>query len=115
VVKVPISVIILDVNDNEPVFRGTPYKTAVNEDTPVGATIFRAIEVTDRDLIGEVLDVRCVNKDARDNLCDFFDIVPRRDETDHDMFRGSVILKKPLDYRERQIYQVIQAHPSCTG
>ena len=27
-------------------FRGTPYKSTVNEDTPVGTTIFSAIEVT---------------------------------------------------------------------
>ena len=26
-------------------FRGTPYKATVNEDTPVGTTIFSAIEV----------------------------------------------------------------------
>ena len=41
VVRVPISLILLDENDNEPVFRGLPYKTAINEDTPVGTTVFR--------------------------------------------------------------------------
>lgn len=88
-------------------FQGTPYKTSLNEDTPVGTTIFRAIEATDKDLIGEVLEVKCIIKEGfNDDLCDFFDIVPRVRETDHDMFRGSVILKKPLDYRERQTYQI---------
>jgi hypothetical protein len=106
VVRVPISVIVLDENDNEPVFRGTPYKSSLNEDSPVGTTIFRAIEATDRDLIGEVLEVKCVRREGYTDLCDFFDIVPRRRETDHDMFRGSVVLKKALDYRERQIYQI---------
>ena len=106
IVRVPISVIVLDENDNEPVFRGTPYKSSLNEDTPVGTTIFRAIEATDRDLVGEVLEVTCARREGYADLCDFFDIVPRRRETDHDMFRGSVVLKKELDYRERQIFQI---------
>ena len=54
VVKVPVSVIVLDENDNEPEFSGAPYAASVDEDTPVGTTVFRAIEATDRDLIGEV-------------------------------------------------------------
>ena len=41
VVQVPISVIVLDENDNAPVFRGVPYKASVNEDTPVGTTVFQ--------------------------------------------------------------------------
>lgn len=41
VVRVPISVIVLDENDNAPVFSGLPYKASINEDTPVGTTIFR--------------------------------------------------------------------------
>ena len=46
--------IVLDENDNEPEFSGAPYKASIAEDTPVGTTVFRAIEATDRDLIGEV-------------------------------------------------------------
>jgi hypothetical protein len=100
VVRVPITVIILDENDNAPVFQGTPYKASVAEDTPVGSTLFQALEVTDADLVGDVLDVQCVHRDGYDiGVCDSFDIQPRRLETDHDMFRGSVILKQPLDYR----------------
>jgi hypothetical protein len=56
--------------------------------------------VTDADLVGDVLDVQCVHRPGFDEgVCDSFEIQPRRLETDHDMFRGSVILKKPLDYR----------------
>lgn len=100
VVRVPISVIILDENDNKPVFQGLPYKGVIAEDTPVGSTLFQAIEVTDADLVGDVLDVQCVHREGfEEGVCDTFDILPRRIETDHDMFRGSVILKKPLDYR----------------
>jgi hypothetical protein len=51
VVEVPISVLILDENDNPPAFRGTPYKASINEDTPVGTTVFRALEAVDADLV----------------------------------------------------------------
>lgn len=54
VVEVPISVIVLDENDNPPNFRGTPYKAAVNEDTPVGTTVFRALEAVDADQVFEI-------------------------------------------------------------
>ena len=46
VVQVPISVIVLDENDNAPVFRGVPYKASVNEDTPVGTTVFQVCATT---------------------------------------------------------------------
>ena len=100
VVRVPISVIILDENDNKPVFQGLPYKASIAEDTPVGSSLFQAIEVTDADLVGDVLDVKCEFRAGfEEGVCENFEIVPRRLETDHDMFRGSVILKKKLDYR----------------
>ena len=46
--------IVLDENDNPPNFRGTPYKAAVNEDTPVGTTVFRALEAVDADQVFEI-------------------------------------------------------------
>jgi len=61
----------------------------------------------DVDKTGEVLDVRCVvRKGYADDACDAFQILPRNRETDHDMFRGNVVLKQPLDYRNRQIYRL---------
>ena len=100
IVRIPISVIILDENDNQPKFQGLPYKALIAEDLPVGSTLFQALEVTDDDLVGEVLDVQCMHREGfEEGVCDGFEIEPRRLETDHDMFRGSVVLKKPLDYR----------------
>ena len=82
------------------IISGLPYKASIAEDTPVESTLFQAIEVTDADLVGDVLDVQCVHRPGfEEGVCDSFEIQPRRLETDHDMFRGSVILKKPLDYR----------------
>ena len=69
--------------------------------------IFQAIEVTDVDLIGDILDVRCVPREGfASDACDHFDIMARTRETDHDMFRGSIVLKKPLNFQDRQIYRV---------
>ena len=106
VVKVPISVIILDLNDNPPKFSGLPYKATVNEDTPVGTTIYRALEAHDVDLVGEILEVACLPATDGPDLCDYFEIIPRTQDTDIDMFRGSIVLRQPFNYRERQIYQI---------
>ena len=57
--------------------------------------------------VGEVLDVKCIGVTTDEvDACDHFEIVPRRSETDHDIYRGSVVLKMPLDYRRRQIYRL---------
>ena len=100
IVKVPISVIILDENDNEPEFQQEPYKATIAEDLPVGSTLYQALEVTDKDLVGDVLDVQCVHRPGfEEGICEGFEFRPRRTETDHDMYRGAVVLRKPLDYR----------------
>ncbi|KAF5278589.1 hypothetical protein FQA39_LY00631 [Lamprigera yunnana] len=44
-----VTVYVEDVNDHAPVFTGTPYYLTVDELTPVGLTIFRRIQATDRD------------------------------------------------------------------
>ena len=106
VVKVPISVIVVDQNDNAPKFSGLPYKDTVNEDTPVGTTIYRALEAHDVDLVGDILRVSCLPPQQGPDLCDHFQIVPRNKDTDIDMFRGSIVLRKPFNYRERQIYKI---------
>ncbi|KAK5650009.1 hypothetical protein RI129_001038 [Pyrocoelia pectoralis] len=44
-----VTVYVEDLNDNAPIFLGTPYELTVDELTPVGLTIFRRIQATDRD------------------------------------------------------------------
>lgn len=41
---------INDVNDNAPVFLGTPYKFSIKEYTPVGTIVYQGINAIDRDL-----------------------------------------------------------------
>lgn len=59
ILKLPISVIILDENDNAPTFKHTPYEGSVNEESPIGTTVFKWIHVEDLDKVGEPLEVRC--------------------------------------------------------
>ncbi|OPL33757.1 hypothetical protein AM593_02853, partial [Mytilus galloprovincialis] len=44
-----ITVDVQDINDNSPIFSGTPYYVSVNELTPIGTTIFRGIAAYDLD------------------------------------------------------------------
>ncbi len=69
----------------------------------MGTTIFSALEASDTDLVGDILEVRCLTPP---DLCDFFEIVPRARDTDIDMFRGAIALRKPFNYRDRQIYPI---------
>jgi hypothetical protein len=52
-------VIILDENDNAPIFVHTPYEGVVNEESEIGTTVFKWIHVEDLDKVGEPLEVRC--------------------------------------------------------
>ncbi|VDI10651.1 protocadherin-15 [Mytilus galloprovincialis] len=44
-----LTVDVQDINDNSPIFSGTPYYVSVNELTPIGTTIFRGIAAYDLD------------------------------------------------------------------
>lgn len=59
VVRLPISVIILDENDNAPVFKNTPYEGLVSEESQIGTTVFKWIHVEDLDKVGDPLEVKC--------------------------------------------------------
>lgn len=41
--------VILDIDDNAPIFKNTPYKVDVNENTPLNTIIFDSIEAIDMD------------------------------------------------------------------
>lgn len=104
VVQVPITVIVLDDNDNPPVFRGIPYEVTVPEDTPVGTTIFPKIQVEDLDLVGDSLEVKCSDLPQLPDACTKFEVVTHN--TSERSFLGSIILRHPLDYSVRQFYQM---------
>lgn len=99
IVRVPINVIVLDENDNAPVFEDTPYESEVLEDTAKGVTIFDKILVTDKDSVGENLDISCVSDD---DSCKKFSL--KILESSQSQLKGAVILNDNLDYNKQMIY-----------
>ncbi|XP_055710433.1 cadherin-87A isoform X2 [Phlebotomus papatasi] len=103
-VEVPISVIVLDENDNAPEFQNVPYETEVLEDAEVGTTVFDKILVTDKDIVGENLDITCVPNSQNPDACTVFTLKILKSE--QDILRAAVVLAGKLDYNERMIYQI---------
>nr|XP_040218321.2 cadherin-87A isoform X1 [Anopheles coluzzii]XP_049463650.1 cadherin-87A isoform X1 [Anopheles coluzzii]XP_049463651.1 cadherin-87A isoform X1 [Anopheles coluzzii]XP_049463652.1 cadherin-87A isoform X1 [Anopheles coluzzii]XP_049463653.1 cadherin-87A isoform X1 [Anopheles coluzzii]XP_049463654.1 cadherin-87A isoform X1 [Anopheles coluzzii] len=105
IVNVPITIIVLDENDNPPEFQNVPYETEVLENALPGTTIFDGILVTDRDTVGENLDVSCIPQPQNPDACEKFAIEVT--DSQQDRLTAAVVLKQPLDYNERMIYQVL--------
>lgn len=105
VVNVPITIIVLDENDNPPEFRNVPYETEVLEDAKPGTTVFSDILVTDRDTVGDNLIVNCIPQPQNPDACEKFAIETL--ESGQDRLTASVVLKGRLDYNERMIYQIL--------
>ncbi|EDV49453.2 uncharacterized protein Dere_GG17179 [Drosophila erecta] len=102
VVEVPITFIILDLNDNPPEFQNTPYEADVNEDAAVGTTIFDKITVKDRDIVGESLDLKCLPQQQSPEACKKFRLhIIKRDAT---ILEAAVVLNDTLNYNQRMVY-----------
>uniref|UniRef100_A0A182PS26 Cadherin domain-containing protein n=1 Tax=Anopheles epiroticus TaxID=199890 RepID=A0A182PS26_9DIPT len=105
IVNVPITIIVLDENDNPPEFQNVPYETEVLENAQPGTTIFDGILVTDRDTVGENLDMSCIPQPQNPDACEKFTIEVT--ESQQDRLTAAVVLRQPLDYNDRMIYQVL--------
>lgn len=83
-----------------------PYETTVLEDAAVGTTVFDKILITDRDAVGENLDVVCVMTTEHDskNPCETFDVHIL--ESHQDRLRAALVLKQKLDYNEHTLYTI---------
>lgn len=82
-----------------------PYKVTVDEDTPIGTTIFSEISVTDADTVGDFIEVFC--EDLLNGLegCDTFavstiDSLPSS-------YHGALVLMKRLDFATKTEYELI--------
>ena len=104
-VKVPVSVMVQDINDNAPSFRWLPYTASVYEDIPVGTRVFRALEARDVDLEGETLELTCLPAQSGEDLCDYFSILPSQVPTVNKVL-ADIVLRRPLNYSEHQTYQI---------
>ncbi|XP_054840747.1 protocadherin gamma-A5-like [Eublepharis macularius] len=90
-----IHVVVLDANDNAPVFSQVTYKVNVREDTPVG-TIVVTLKATDRD--------EGMNKEIKYSLRK---ITPRASQLFHlDSNTGEITLVGNLDFEEATFHEM---------
>ncbi|KAJ8718783.1 hypothetical protein PYW07_016339 [Mythimna separata] len=99
----PVTVIVLDENDNPPMFKNSPYEVDVPEDEEVGKTLLENIQVEDRDSVGDSLEVGCVPSEQWPEACETFEVVVLNSSAHQ--YTGALVLRKPLNYNERQFYQ----------
>ncbi|KAF7987447.1 hypothetical protein HCN44_003209 [Aphidius gifuensis] len=105
VVRHEAYVLVIDINDNPPKFTGTPYEAVAAEDTSIGTTILPGIRVTDPDLIGDNIVVECVPQAQFPDACSKFGIV--NVEQSQNTYVGALVLREPLDYKQRPFYQLL--------
>ncbi|KAK7083295.1 hypothetical protein SK128_010006 [Halocaridina rubra] len=99
---------ILDVNDNLPVFHGTPYRLTVLESASPGATLFSKMRITDADGGSNAeVTLQCV-KTETPQACAKFEI--REARVEEGEYVGIISLKQLLDFEtEREYTMVVQA------
>lgn len=83
-----------------------PYETVVLEDAAIGTTVFDKILITDRDSVGENLDVACVDdgSEGHSNACEVFAI--RVLESHQDRLRAAIVLEDKLNYNENMLFKL---------
>jgi hypothetical protein len=82
-----------------------PYETEVLENAQIGTTIYDKILITDKDIVGENLDVFCVPQMQNPDACEKFEI--KTTDSHQDVLKAVVILKDKLDYNENMIFQIL--------
>ncbi|XP_068508346.1 protocadherin alpha-8-like [Syngnathus scovelli] len=94
-----ISINVLDVNDNAPIFSKDVYSVMLNENAPIGTAVIK-VNATDLDegSNGEV--VYSFSKNNQ-NIINLFEIVVNT---------GEIVVKGPIDYEENDMFEIeIQA------
>ncbi|XP_029627074.1 protocadherin alpha-7 isoform X3 [Salmo trutta] len=91
-----ISVDVLDVNDNTPVFTKDIYSVSVNENAPLGTMVIK-VNATDLDSGPNGNVVYSFGNDVNSKLRKLFDI---------DTITGEITVKEQIDFEERDSYLV---------
>ncbi|KAM3612809.1 uncharacterized protein V6R79_015001 [Siganus canaliculatus] len=91
-----VSIIVLDSNDNRPIFSQEIYEIQIEENVPVGTSIFR-LNATDPDegINGEV--EYSLGKTLKKNVYDIFEL---------DKLTGEMRVKGMLDYEKNDVYEL---------
>ncbi|RXG71807.1 Cadherin-23 [Armadillidium vulgare] len=101
-VPIRLYIPILDVNDNKPEFRRTPYKFRVSEGVSPGATLFSEITIHDADAGKNAEVTLSCDAEQTPESCATFDV--REAKIGEGNYMGVISLRKPLDYEKKTKY-----------
>ncbi|XP_036933525.1 protocadherin alpha-8-like isoform X24 [Acanthopagrus latus] len=91
-----VSIIVLDSNDNRPVFSQEIYQISIQENVPVGTSIFR-MNATDADEDTNSETEYSLVKTLRKEIYDIFEL---------DKLTGEIRVKGIVDYEENDVYKL---------
>lgn len=95
--------VILDIDDNRPIFKNTPYKISVYENHPLDSSIFDSIEAYDVD--GPLYNKFTFSLVKKTNEEEYFSI----DKTNYlnsGHYKTSIVLKRQLDYQKLKTHVI---------
>ncbi|XP_037637037.1 protocadherin beta-15-like [Sebastes umbrosus] len=91
-----VSIIVLDINDNRPVFNQEIYQISIQENLPIGTLIFQMNATDpDEDSNGEI--EYSLGKTLRRKVYDIFEL---------DKLTGEIRVKGVVDYEENDVYKL---------
>uniref|UniRef100_A0A3P8T5W8 Si:ch73-379j16.2 n=1 Tax=Amphiprion percula TaxID=161767 RepID=A0A3P8T5W8_AMPPE len=91
-----VSVIVLDINDNRPIFSQEIYEITIQENVPVGTTIFQMNATDpDEDTNGEI--EYSLGKTLRRKVYDIFEL---------DKLTGKITVKGAVNYEDNDVYKL---------
>ncbi|XP_038556226.1 protocadherin alpha-8-like [Micropterus salmoides] len=91
-----VSIIVLDSNDNRPMFSQEVYQITIQENVPVGTSVFR-MNATDPDLDSNGDIEYNLGKTLRRKVYDIFEL---------DKLTGEIRIKGVVDYEENDVYEL---------
>ncbi|GAB6022570.1 hypothetical protein CHUAL_006673 [Chamberlinius hualienensis] len=103
-VETPVSLIILDVNDNSPKFAKESYDVFLTEETQINTSVLN-IQVNDDDLIGAQLTLNCQIISQFPTACDLFHI--KTIQASNRIFTGNLTLQQQLLYSKHPFLQFL--------
>ncbi|XP_044060676.1 protocadherin beta-15-like [Siniperca chuatsi] len=91
-----VSIIVLDSNDNRPIFSQEIYQIAIKENVPVGSSVFR-MNATDPDEGTNSEIEYSLGKTLKKKVYDIFEL---------DKLTGEIRVKGVVDYEENEVYEL---------
>ncbi|XP_072487200.1 cadherin-related family member 2 isoform X2 [Notamacropus eugenii] len=102
-VQKQLQIIVLDTNDNEPVFQNTPYSTSINETLPVGSQVY-TVRAKDPDMgLGGTVNY---------TILEVLPNTPENQNLFSILRNGTIILEGPLSYNNKSMFYQLELQ-SC--